>query len=564
MTAYTVAHLIMAGVCGFVGLFYLVTWRIGRSDAALAWVGVSFFGWVLIDLAMAGGSFAAHRALGDPRHWAMVAAPAMCFLPPAILCTAWSVMDVEMVRWRRLVAWGFLLVGLARAVEFALAVDAAGADFRLEAVAAATDSWLSIGFWAMCFAVCALSFRDGLSMLRRKPGLALSVILVAAPAGVLFGREVAVGAGWAGGPTLFGVAGFWFMMFAAVVTGIRHARAVRRAPLEPAIEGGDLSGYRVLGRLGGGGMGETFLATRSGPAGFSRHVALKRVHRKAAADPGAVARFLGEARIAATLRHPNIVAVYDLGTADDGWFLVMEYVAGVTVAQMIQRTASGAPVPPPLVAAIGVQVCRGLGAAHARGVVHRDISPDNIMVSFAGDVKIVDFGIAEAGAAFAETAGWTGKIPYAAPERITGAPATPRSDLFSLGVVLYELLAATRPFQGQTEEETAQRILHDSYAPLRRLRDDIPSALEQGIDRALARRPGGRPESCRELERLLRTCLDPAAGHDLAEWTQSMFPDRWAAERRLERGAAEEAGTGAGAGDQAGDDGVTRTFVAKE
>jgi eukaryotic-like serine/threonine-protein kinase len=552
VTGYTVAHLIMAGVCAFVGLFYLLTWRLARTDAALAWVGVCFFGWILIDLALAGGSLAARGGLGDPRRWGVIAAPAVCFLPAAILRTAWSVMDVEVVRWRRAVLWGFTAVGLAKAIEFVLAIRAAGAAFALESVAGAVDTPIAVLFWAVCFAVCALSLVDGLAMVRRKPGLALSVILVALPVCALFAREVAIGAGWTSGPTLFGVAGLWFMLFAAVVTGVRHARGIPRAA-----EGGDLSRYQVLGKLGGGGMGETFLATRKGPAGFSRHVALKRIHHHTATDPAAIERFLGEARIAATLRHPNVVAVYDLGAADDGWFLVMEYVAGVTMAQVIQRAADADQrVPLPVVAAVGVQVCRGLAAAHARGVVHRDISPDNLMVSFAGDVKIVDFGIAEAGAAFAAGEGWTGKIPYAAPERIAGGLATAQSDLFSLGVVLYELLAGRRPFEGQDDQDTAQRILHDAYEPVGRLREDVPAALEQAIDRALARRQSGRPESARALEQQLVPHLDPAAG-DLAEWTRSWFPERWQAERELEVGAAVRAGA------TAGDDEVTRTLVAK-
>lgn len=548
MTGYALAHAIMAGVCAFVGVFYLVTWRLSRGDRAVAWVGVCFLGFAMMDLSIAGSSVAGERALGDPRPWLVLVAVAITFLPVAVLQTAWQVIDLEVTRRRWLMAALFTALCVARGIEIAATTATASGERSFEQVASATDSPIAVAVWAVCFAICAISTRDGIRMLRRSPGLALSVIIVAAPVMVVFAREVALGRGWLEGPTLAGVAGLWFMVFAAVVTGVRQAQAHAARP----DEGGDLSRYRILRRIAGGGMGETFLATRSGPAGFSRHVALKRIHIDAAADPHAIERFLAEARIAAQLRHSNIVAVHDLGRTDDGWFLVMEYVAGVTVAQIIQRCAAlERPAPPAIAAGIGVGVCRGLAFAHDRGVIHRDISPDNLMVAFTGDVKIVDFGIARAapvdlqvasepagagarGGRFTRADGVVGKLPYAAPERLAGAPAAPRSDLFSLGVVLYELLAGRRPFAGPTHEDEARQILTESYLPLRRLRPDVPAALEAVVDRALARRAGGRPDSAAAMAGALSAVLDQIGRADPADWTQQMFPAEWEAEVRLD------------------------------
>src|SRR5688572_15296344 len=151
MTAYTLAHLVMAGVCAFVGVFYLVMWRVTRGDHVLAWVGICFFGWVLVDLCAAGASVAARGALGSARDWGLLVAPALCFLPAGVLRTGWSVMDIAVTRWRAILMWALVGVGLAKAIELAVIIRGAGPTFTIESVATSTGSWVSIVFWLFCF-----------------------------------------------------------------------------------------------------------------------------------------------------------------------------------------------------------------------------------------------------------------------------------------------------------------------------------------------------------------------------------------------------------------------------
>src|SRR3954469_5232866 len=211
--------------------------------------------------------------------------------------------------------------------------------------------------------------------------------------------------------------------------------------------------YEVLARLGTGGMG-TVYRVRQHP--LERMAVLKLIHREMASDATAVGRFEREMRVTAAIEHPHTVRVYDFGQIDGQPYLAMEYLAGRSLRQELDRSG---PLPAERVASIGVQVAKALGAAHRVGVVHRDLKPDNVMlVDGYGErdfVKVLDFGIArsldQAGAGFRTKAGAIiGTPAYMSPEQASNVPLDARSDLYSLGVVLYEMLAGTPPFVGES------------------------------------------------------------------------------------------------------------------
>ena len=234
------------------------------------------------------------------------------------------------------------------------------------------------------------------------------------------------------------------------------------APKKGAYElpAGTLLGkYEIVRKLATGGMAEIYLARIRGTAGFEKLVVLKRILPNVAEDPTFVHMFLDEARLAATLQHPNIADVYDVGDADGVYFFTMEYVHGQDVrAIKIASRKSGEPVPVAIALAIVYGIASALDYAHTRkgpdglplGLVHRDVSTSNILVSYDGAVKLVDFGIARAAGAQHKTLTGTlkGKIPYMSPEQCKGLPLDARSDLFSLGVVLY----SSRPAVARSAE----------------------------------------------------------------------------------------------------------------
>lgn len=246
-----------------------------------------------------------------------------------------------------------------------------------------------------------------------------------------------------------------------------------------------------------------WLARTQGAAGWEKLVALKTILPHLAAQDGFIERFLDEARIATTLTHGNIVPVFEFGQDQDTYFLAMEYVDGWDLRTLMRRMRTQQdPLPEDLALYIGAEVCRGLDYAHQRldasgnpsPIIHRDISPSNILVSKDGEVRLVDFGIASA----RERLGTTltgelrGKIAYMSPEQAQGNPVDPRSDLFSLGTVLYEALAGVRPFEGNTDMEVLHRVQQSEYTPLREHRDDLCEATYQLIDTALQQKPSDR------------------------------------------------------------------------
>lgn len=273
-----------------------------------------------------------------------------------------------------------------------------------------------------------------------------------------------------------------------------------------------MGGYEIVAPLGRGGMGEVY---RARDARLARDVALKMLPEEFAADPGRLARFRREARILAALNHPNIAAIYGL-EEDEARCLVLEFVEGQTLAERIRDA--------PLEAAEALDLCAqiasALEAAHEKGVVHRDLKPENVMVDARGMVKVLDFGIATAPAAGREgttlthltaRGGLVGTVPYMSPEQIRGEGATPRSDLWALGCVLYEGLAGVPAFARRTPAETASAILTEEPT-MDALPRSVPSAIRILIERCLSRDPGSRPADAREVRLQLEDALRSALG----------------------------------------------------
>ena len=265
--------------------------------------------------------------------------------------------------------------------------------------------------------------------------------------------------------------------------------------------------YRLVRRIATGGMGEVWQADDTV---LGRRVALKVLVEELAADDRATRRFVREARATARLAHPNVARVFDFGRGGGAPFLVMELLEGDTLAA---RLASG-PLGPAEAARVAAAVADALEAAHRRGIVHRDVKPSNVMLTRDGEVKVLDFGIA---AAADETHSTTGSglyatVAYVSPERVAGEPATPASDVYSLGAVLYELLCGRPPFSGQSPALVARAHLHDQPVPVRQLAPWVPARLAEACQAALAKDPARRPSSAASLAIRLRAAVAaPAA-----------------------------------------------------
>ncbi len=294
--------------------------------------------------------------------------------------------------------------------------------------------------------------------------------------------------------------------------------------------------FALLRKLATGGMAEVFLARRrSVLPGFAKLVAIKRMLPHLAEDPEFITMFLDEARTASHLNHPNVVQIFDVGEAGGMLYLAMEFLDGISVMALLQRNIELRAMDPLFAAAIGVQVCQGLDYAHEltlsgepMGLVHRDISPQNLMLTFGGVVKVLDFGIAKAaGSASVTRAGaLKGKLRYIAPEQYEFRPVDRRTDIYALGVVLFELATATRAFSGE-DWEIVQQVQKGQLPPAHQLRAEVPAPLSAVIARAMAVNPDDRYQTSAALGDALLDVMRQL-GHvltaaDLALMAQTRF-----------------------------------------
>ena len=245
--------------------------------------------------------------------------------------------------------------------------------------------------------------------------------------------------------------------------------------------------YRILRRIGSGGMADVYAAEDTH---LGREVALKVLHRRFAQDQEFVERFRREAKAAAGLSHPNVVGVFDRGEHEGTYYIAMECLTGRTLKEIV---ASEAPLSQQRVVELGVQILHAAGFAHRHGVIHRDFKPHNVIVDERGHAKVTDFGIARAGASeMTETGSIMGTAHYLSPEQAQGHAVTAASDLYSIGVMLYELLTGQLPFQGESAVAIALKHLSEQPAPISQLRPDVHPALEAVVMAALAKDPAQR------------------------------------------------------------------------
>jgi hypothetical protein len=293
----------------------------------------------------------------------------------------------------------------------------------------------------------------------------------------------------------------------------------------PAEPGGPLQRigrYEVVQRLGHGGMATVYLGRATGSAGFERVVAVKVIHPHLAAEPEFVEMFLDEARIAAKIHSPHVAGILDLGEDAGFYYMVMEYIDGETLSALLRQLR---PRDERLPLAVALQVladaCEGLVAVHnlrdpdgrPYGLVHRDMSPQNLIINFDGWTKIVDFGLVKAtGVRNSHTGHLRGKLAYMAPEQARGKAVSASTDLFALGVIFWEMLTGKRLFAGEGDAETLDNVIRCEVPPLREARPDVPPAIEAMLRRALAREPEDRYQSAEamltDIRALLRECGD--------------------------------------------------------
>jgi serine/threonine-protein kinase len=285
-----------------------------------------------------------------------------------------------------------------------------------------------------------------------------------------------------------------------------------------AIETQSFGRYDLLGKLGRGGMATLYLARLKGPLRFQKLLAIKKIHPHLAAQTEFIHMFLDEARIVSRIDHPNVAAVFEMGKQDGDYFLAMEYIHGENLAAVLKTSVhTGNVLPWPLAVHLVAQAAAGLHSAHqckdasgrSLGVVHRDVSPQNLLVSYTGHLKVVDFGVAFAREKLSQTATHQtkGKIGYLAPEQLAGVPVDRRTDIFALGTVLWESLCAKRLFRAGSEAETLDRIHHMHVPSPRKFRPELPNPLAALVLQCLSKKPSKRPPTAEVLETELKKIL---------------------------------------------------------
>ncbi len=312
-----------------------------------------------------------------------------------------------------------------------------------------------------------------------------------------------------------------------------------------------LAHYRVIERLASGGMGEIYVAEDTK---LGRRVALKLLSAEAVADSERLQRFQSEARAVAAMNHPNIVTIHGVETAGDIHFIAMELVEGQTLRKMIPK--GGLPLPEFF--RIAEQLTAAVAIAHEKGITHRDLKPDNVMVTPSGHVKVLDFGLAklidEPGeAAFdgptmidsdstpspvlTENGALLGTVPYMSPEHVTGRGIDHRSDIFSIGIILYEMLTGERPFHGSTSTSMMSAILNKPAEPIARRRAEVPRSIELAIELCLEKDPADRMQQVSALHEQLRIArreISSSSGISRAEVTRPVVRSPSTVARRFE------------------------------
>ena len=294
--------------------------------------------------------------------------------------------------------------------------------------------------------------------------------------------------------------------------------------------------YVLYGELASGGMATVHFGRLSGPVGFSRTVAIKRLHPHYAKDPDFVTMFLDEARLCGRIRHPNVVPTLDVVTTQGEIFIVMEYVAGEALSKLMKAAAAKKVMMPPRVAAtIMSSVLHGLHAAHQTkdehgrelGIVHRDVSPQNILVGADGTARVLDFGVAKAAGRLQTTRDGQlkGKIAYMPPEQLSGAPVTKQVDIYAASVVLWEALTGRRLFDGETEAIVLARAIEGCVDPPSNHNAFLEPAIDAVVLRGLARDPEMRFNTAREMALAIEQTIGLASPSEVGEWVEMVAGD---------------------------------------
>lgn len=308
------------------------------------------------------------------------------------------------------------------------------------------------------------------------------------------------------------------------------------SPLIPAAQR-----YRVIEKLESGGMAEVFRAESTGLEGFHKQVAIKRVLPQLGRNAKFISMFLDEARLSAQLSHSNCVQVFDIGVRDDEYFIVMEFVDGADLKLIATSVRNkGQTFPIAAAAYIAHEICKGLSYAHeltdrngmSLGLVHRDVSPPNVLVTRHGEVKIVDFGLAKASSQLeqSEPGVIKGKFAYLSPEAAHGEEVDCRADIFAVGIILWELLAARRLFTGDTDVQILHNVQAAKVPQISEINRSVPPELERIVHRALARDRHERYSSARELGQELSHFMfrfgQPVSGYDIANIVRATMREK--------------------------------------
>ena len=310
--------------------------------------------------------------------------------------------------------------------------------------------------------------------------------------------------------------------------------------------------YALFGEIASGGMATVHFGRLLGAVGFSRTVAIKRLHPHLSKDPDFSAMFLDEARLAARIQHPNVVSTLDIVALDGELFLVMEYVDGESLARLLRTLREkGQTVPPKIAVAIVSGALHGLHAAHEAknekgeplNIVHRDVSPQNILVGRDGSARVLDFGVAKAAGRLHETREGSvkGKVPYMPPEQLRSGAVDCRTDVYSAAVVLWETLTARKLFRGDNDAAVLEKVLFGEVEPPSKYAPDVPPELDALVLKGLAREPAERFATAREMALALERTMAPALASDVGEWVKSIAAETLLA--RASRVAEIESGT---------------------